>query len=119
MNKFYQQQLKEANSFIERIFVKIGFDTYAVYSDKVNEEETHRIYEFSTQVGGKVYYRINIFENLICKSNFFEETLIIVVRFGQFGNSLELEKTFKIQDRFKNLEFIEETILEHYEKFMK
>ena len=121
MNKFYQIKLKEANSFIERMFSEMGFNTYANYSEKLNEEEDYRIYEFSTKldIDNEIYYRINIFNNLFYNSNIFEEKLVIFIRFGRFGNSLEIEKTFEIQDRFKNLEFIKETVVNHYEKFMK
>lgn len=121
-NLFYIKTIKKTERFLKNMFKDIGFaikPKFLVESLKSNYK-VYKSFVGSSYTINKlvVDFRILIFENLQIDSRPTENTLIINIDFGNFGNSIEIRKTCKIKDIDKNLDFIKETINKHFENFM-
>lgn len=115
MNKQkYLKKIEKIAFFLKEIFEDLGFETK--FEFKENNTPNYTCLEYATEANcilGKGFAQYS--------SSFFDgsKRIFVDVMFGEHSNRLEIQKIFEIQETEKNIQFIKETVLKHYENFMK
>lgn len=113
-NEIYLKECGKIASLLRKMFKRWGIQTDFEYRKQAKPE--YIVHEFTTEPDvilgrNSAQYSVYFFEN--------SKRIMVDAAVGHFSDRLELSKIFEIQDAEKNLDFIKETIYQHYINFMK